>query len=242
VIVEYPEDIELYGISFNTTLAAPASPAGRNQLSRERMPLQIDDVELLFSALSPLNALIPQPAAALHQPARQLRAGRVHPRLGAPRESASSSSPRPRPSDPATGSLPSRSPWSAKSVPPRSGTCPRMKCCVTRATAPIPAAGRTFLTGALRNPVTQIDGFPTQFSWGYRLAARADYNNVFGSPFNLSPRIAFNHDVNGITPGPGGNFLEGRKSVTVGVEAHLPQPVVGGPELHANSAELARST
>src|SRR5690606_399237 len=46
--------------------------------------------------------------------------------------------------------------------------------------------------GQLRNPFTQAYGFPTQFSWGYRVAARADYNNAFGSPFNLSPRIAFN--------------------------------------------------
>jgi hypothetical protein len=74
-------------------------------------------------------------------------------------------------------------------------------------------------SGALRNPQTQLEGFPTQFSWGYRLAARADYNNVAGSPINLSPRIAFNHDVNGTTPGPGGNFLEDRKSLTLGVEA-----------------------
>ena len=80
--------------------------------------------------------------------------------------------------------------------------------------------GGDLLTGGrLVNPVSQCDGFPTRFSWGYRLAARADYNNVFGSPFNVSPRVAFNHDVNGITPGPGGNFLEGRKSVTVGAEA-----------------------
>jgi hypothetical protein len=29
------------------------------------------------------------------------------------------------------------------------------------------------------------------FSWGYRLAMRADYNNVFGSPFNAvaAPRV-----------------------------------------------------
>ena len=68
-----------------------------------------------------------------------------------------------------------------------------------------------------------MGGFPTNFSWGYRLAARADYNSVFGSPVTLSPRIAFNHDVKGITPGPGGNFLEGRKSITVGVEANYLQ-------------------
>jgi hypothetical protein len=78
--------------------------------------------------------------------------------------------------------------------------------------------GPDISTGQLRNPLTLTEGFPTQFSWGYRIAARADYNNAFGSAFNLSPRIAFNHDVNGITPGPGGNFLEDRKSLTLGVE------------------------
>jgi hypothetical protein len=40
------------------------------------------------------------------------------------------------------------------------------------------------------------------------------------TPVTLSPRVAFNHDVKGITPGPGGNFLEGRKSATIGVEAN----------------------
>ena len=83
--------------------------------------------------------------------------------------------------------------------------------------------GSVLSPGCLRNPLTQVGGFPTNFSWGYRLAARADYNSVFGSPVTLSPRIAFNHDVKGITPGPGGNFLEGRKSITVGVEANYLQ-------------------
>nr|HPO25164.1 DUF1302 family protein [Arenimonas sp.] len=74
--------------------------------------------------------------------------------------------------------------------------------------------------GALRNPTTTTDGFPTPFSWGYRLAARADYNSFMGTPITLSPRIAFSHDVNGISPGPGGNFLEGRKTLTIGAEAN----------------------
>ena len=74
-------------------------------------------------------------------------------------------------------------------------------------------------SGAGRNPQTQEGGFPTRYSWGYRLAMRADYNSVLGTSFNVSPRVAFNHDVNGITPGPGGNFLEGRKSLTLGLQA-----------------------
>jgi len=40
------------------------------------------------------------------------------------------------------------------------------------------------------------------------------------TPITLSPRIAFSHDVNGISPGPGGNFLEGRKTLTIGAEAN----------------------
>jgi len=80
--------------------------------------------------------------------------------------------------------------------------------------------GPDALSGSLTNPQTQVRGFPTPFSWGYRIAARADYNSVFGTAFTLSPRIAFYHDVNGISPGPGGNSIEGRKSITVGAEAN----------------------
>jgi hypothetical protein len=74
-------------------------------------------------------------------------------------------------------------------------------------------------SGVGRNPITQVGGFPTRFSWGYRLAARANYDNAFGTAISLIPRIAFQQDVNGTTPGPGGSFLEGRKAVTVGVQA-----------------------
>ena len=49
------------------------------------------------------------------------------------------------------------------------------------------------------------------------MAARADYNNAFGTAVTVSPRIAWSHDVNGTTPGPGGSFIEGRKTVTVGL-------------------------
>ena len=45
-----------------------------------------------------------------------------------------------------------------------------------------------------------------------------DYNNAIGA-FNLSPRFAWQHDVSGISPAPGGNFLEGFKALTVGVTA-----------------------
>ncbi|MEP6880902.1 MAG: DUF1302 family protein, partial [Dokdonella sp.] len=80
--------------------------------------------------------------------------------------------------------------------------------------------GGDVTSGVGRNPITQVGGFPTRFSWGYRLAAKATYENVWGTAISLAPRVAFYHDVNGTTPGPGGSFVEDRKSVSVGVEAN----------------------
>ena len=76
--------------------------------------------------------------------------------------------------------------------------------------------GADYLTGDFRNPMTEPRGFADDFSWGYRMALRADYNDAIG-PVTVSPRIAFAHDVSGTTPGPGGSFIDGRKQVTLGL-------------------------
>ncbi|PLX89187.1 MAG: DUF1302 domain-containing protein, partial [Desulfuromonas sp.] len=60
--------------------------------------------------------------------------------------------------------------------------------------------------------------FADDTSWGYRLVTKLDYNNAIGA-ITLSPRVAWQHDVDGTSPGPGGNFVEGRKAVTLGVGA-----------------------
>jgi len=55
--VEYPEDIQMFGLSWNTSL--PGGVAWQGEIShRPNMPLQVDDVELLFAGLTPLNAFI----------------------------------------------------------------------------------------------------------------------------------------------------------------------------------------
>lgn len=60
------------------------------------------------------------------------------------------------------------------------------------------------------------DGFVTANSWGYRLRALADYSNVFAG-INLTPNVSFSHDVDGY--GPNGLFNEGAKAVSVGLDA-----------------------
>ena len=53
---EYPEDIKLYGISFNTQFDATGIALQGEYSYRNDVPLQVDDVEILFAALSPINA------------------------------------------------------------------------------------------------------------------------------------------------------------------------------------------
>jgi hypothetical protein len=70
-------------------------------------------------------------------------------------------------------------------------------------------------------PATEESGnFADATSAGYQVRARLTYNNAIG-PVALSPSLAFRHDFAGNSPGPGGNFLEGRKAVTLGLEANL---------------------
>lgn len=62
------------------------------------------------------------------------------------------------------------------------------------------------------------DGFATEFSWGYRAVVRFDYLNAFAG-INLFPSISFQHDVQGVTPSPLGNFVEDRMAVGVSLRA-----------------------
>ena len=62
------------------------------------------------------------------------------------------------------------------------------------------------------------EGFTTDFSWGYRTRLVWDYLNAF-SGVNLYPRLAWSHDVKGYAPQPGGAFNEGNKSIGFGLEA-----------------------
>ena len=73
-------------------------------------------------------------------------------------------------------------------------------------------------------PFLGPDFFPDATSWGYRVLGLLEYNNVIG-PVNLIPNFSWQHDVTGTSPGPGGNFIEGRKALTLGVRGHLPERV-----------------
>lgn len=72
----------------------------------------------------------------------------------------------------------------------------------------------TSLATNTANPVTSDLGILTRNSYGYRALLRATYNNAIGA-INLSPRVAFQHDLRGTSP----TFTHNTQSVTVGVTA-----------------------
>ena len=211
---EYPDDIDLYGVSFNTTLGGTWSLGGEVSY-RPNLPLQIDDVEILFAALTPLNPLIPAPV------------NRYKSQLGnfAPGEYIQ-------------GYHRHKS-WQAQATltklfGPNSALKYDQMAFVLEAglnyvsdlhpmnelryngSGTDTGGGADVFSGDFNNPVTEPGGFPDDFSWGYRLLLRADYYNAIGA-VTLSPRIAWAHDVDGTTPGPGGSFIDGRKQLTVGL-------------------------
>jgi hypothetical protein len=210
---EYPEDIQLWGVSFNSNIGTWAL-AGEVSY-RPNAPLQVDDVEILFAGLTPLNVLFPAHAAQFHSQLGDFAAGEE---IKGWEEHKS---------------------WQAQATTtklfgPNNFLRANQIAFVAEAgfnyvsdledkdvlryngPGTDTGGGYDWLTGDFRNPQTEDDGFADDFSWGYRLLARATYNNAIG-PVTVLPRIAWAHDVSGTTPGPGGSFIDGRKTVTVGV-------------------------
>jgi hypothetical protein len=212
--IVYPEDIQLYGLSFNT-LVADTSVAGEIA-HRMDEPLQIDDVELLFAAMpqqlanaglrpdldgiSQMGVIAPGETAQGYILRDTTQAQFTLTHLFGPTWGMSNLVMLAEVGGVWIHDMPDQDvlrlngPGTA-----RSGGNPDM-----------PGIIQALQDGVETNP------FPTDFSWGYRLVAKADYNNLFAG-VNMSPRIIFSHDVEGITPDPMFLFTEGKKSVSVGV-------------------------
>lgn len=210
---EYPDDIDLYGISFNTTVGT-WSLAGEVSY-RPNLPLQIDDVEVLFAALTPLNPLIAAPVSRFQSqlgdipPGGEIQGFHRHESYQAQATLTKLFGPN--------------NPFKANQIVFLTevgfNAVPNLhdeSVLRYNGSGTDTGGGPDFLTGNFTNPITESDGFADDFSWGYRMITRFDYNNAIGA-VTVSPRIAFAHDVDGTTPGPGGSFIDGRKTITVGV-------------------------
>ncbi len=206
LFLSFPEDIKLYGVSFNTMIKEIAV---QGELSyREDAPLQIDDVELLFASLSPIEPFL----AATNQVGafgfNEEVPGFIE------RDVVQFQATVTKLFGPLLGADQGVLLWE--------GAVTHISGMPDKNTLRLDAPG-TFVSG---NSIHEVAGvqpgtesaehFADATSWGYRLVGRLDYNGAIGA-INLSPRFSFQHDVNGVSPGPGGNFVEDRKAVTVGL-------------------------
>lgn len=216
--VEYPEDIHLYGLSFSTTL--PTGTAWSGELSyRPNAPVQINTTDILYSGITPLN---PSVSVLQGRPDTDQKGYRrkeitqlqtsftqfFDQVMGAERLTVVGEVGWTH-----VGGLDSTSKIRYGRDPSYGpGPLPNGQCATLNAGT---------LTGAAQNNLTRYcedDGFTTANSWGYRARAIWDYNSVFAG-VNLRPNVAWSHDVKGYSPGPGGNFEEGRKAVSLGLDA-----------------------
>ena len=209
---EYPENIRLIGLSFNTQ--GPLGTALQGEFSyRPNQPLQIATPEVLLAALGAPNLLtgfataVPASlappfgaSAAAFVPNGTFLQGWKRVKMSQFQATATKGIPNLLGADQAVlvgeigfthySGLPNGLKFNGPGV-------------FLPATAEGAVAGQA---GSV-----QTDGFVTENSWGYRLVGRLEYPNlVFGA--NVAPRVAFNHDVKGVSQ----TFNEGVKSLSVG--------------------------
>ena len=220
--VEYPEDIRLYGLSFSTTL--PTGTAWSGELSyRPNAPVQLNTTDILYAGVTPLIGLggaSPLQGAAdqdLHGYRRkeltQFQTTFTHffdQVMGASRLTLVGEVGVTH-----VGGLEIKSD-ARYGRDPVYGPGQGPLCAALNAGTVAGAGPGADASNATKN--CNNDGFTTSTSWGYRGRAIWEYPDVFAG-VNLKPNVAWSHDVSGYSPGPGGNFEEGRKAVSLGLDA-----------------------
>ena len=202
--LEYPEDIQLFGVSANTVLGASGWALQGEYSLRREAPLQRAERTVLGEGLAPIvNAL----GLAATDPARlQAFLDDYEPGLVVgyvERDVSQIQATATKVFGPTMGAdglvfLTEVALMHVHDMPDKN-------------TVPLESpAGGTLAEG-------EADADAT--SWGYRVAARLDYNNAIGG-VNLYPYTQFLHDVSGNSPSPSGPFVEGRTALTLGLRAN----------------------
>jgi len=217
---EFPEDIDIVGVSMNTS--GPFGVAIQGEVSgRLGQPIQVDDVELLFGAYSPLD-----PTLIL---LRGLPEGSV---IFGQSQLIQDQGP--------VGFNEYLRGWKRKDMLQAQATFTKVwgptlfmdqivflfelggtwffdleDQSKLRYEGPGTFTSQNkFYTDNGIQPYTTTSGFATPFSWGYRLVTRLDFFNAIG-PVTVMPLLVWFHDVEGTTPSPISNFIEGRKDLAL---------------------------
>jgi len=215
--ISFPEDIKLLGGSFSTEIGTTGIAVQGEASYRWDAPLQVDDVELLFASLSAIALAEPTPGVGtLLARTNQIGAfgfdevvpGFIERNVTQVQSTAS------KVFGPSLGA--DQAVLLGEVAVTRVLDMPDKDTLRLEAPATY-TSGNPIHTLAGVQPATEPGEFfadPT--SWGYRVVGRLEYNRAIRA-INLLPRFSWQHDVRGNTPGPAGNFIEGRKAFTVGL-------------------------
>jgi hypothetical protein len=214
--VEYPKNIGLLGASFNTDVGTTGISLQGEISYKHNVPLQVDDVELLFATLSALDS----PGGSVFGTNNQLGnyAGRFGTEVSGFRrlDVWQAQATATKVFGPMLGA-------SQLTVVGEVGVT-SVPDLPSKHTLRFDGSG-TSTAGDLAEMVntgniavaTPSSAFPDKTSWGYQVVGKLDYNNLFAG-INFSPSVGFAHDVGGNTPLPLGNFVHNRKTLTLGAE------------------------
>lgn len=247
VFLEYPENIDMFGLSFNSNVAGVAFSG--EYAYRPNMPLQILTTDVLFTLLqpalptqdlvaipnSPLMAgtIIPSGEHALPSYIESYRGFKtqgnqlIHGYERFPVHNISLSFLKLFPHNPfGADDMTTILELGATYIEHMTGSqvLPLNGPGENTHTSP-GADGTGTASGApdtrRQNPTQQTWNRPTELSYGYRAVARFAYNTLI--PWAVvEPSIIFFHDLKGITPAPQANFIEGRKIANLGVVLRFP--------------------
>ncbi len=215
---EYPEDIQLFGVSFNTQIESTETAIQGEVSYRIDSPLQVDDIELLFAALGPINPGL----AALNQVGNFSGQFATDIRGYILRDVTQAQLTATQVFGPTFGAdqfvlLGEVGITHILDMPDKDDL--RLDAPGTYVSGNQALAAAGVHGSAAAGYFEPASAFADATSWGYRIVSRLDFNNAVGA-VTLSPRVAWAHDVSGTTPGPGGNFIEDRMAVTLGLEAN----------------------
>ena len=243
--LDYPEDIELFGLSFNTVLGASGWALQGEYSLRRDAPLQraertvieeglrpiIDGLGLAACASNPAMAACPKAPDGTNLPP-QFFNGRLEAHVA--------------------GQMPSI----VQGYIERNVS--QIQATATKVFGPTMGAdGLVFLTevalmhvhdmpdkvdAPLESPAGGVlatgEADADATSWGYRIAARLDYSNAIGA-VNLYPYTQFLHDVSGNSPSPSGPFVRAGPRSPL---ACAPTISVAGKPISATRATRATAT
>lgn len=236
-VLEYPEDIQLFGLSFNTNFDI-GLPGGESAFSgeisyRKDQPFQIEDSVLLTGLIGAPSQICAEAPEAncleIYNPSDFISGGIrddfyqaelafIHffdQLLGADRWTVLVDMAYNYANIPDKNELLMNSAYNADLRPAWSALID-------------PALSTTAIAGTLDRSINDAlyasgigeeNLYPTKSSYGYKLRFSGEYSNVFAG-VNLVPTISFSHDLKGVTPGPVANFLEDRKALGLSLEAN----------------------